>query len=62
MATSAIVMMCIGCIGLWGGCAFSISIAMRHSKKGKIPPKRIRTQKNGLSSFVRQTVFLMMYG
>ena len=45
MATSAIVMMCIGCIGLWGGCAFSISIAMRHSKKRKIPPKRIRTQK-----------------
>lgn len=35
MATSAIVMMCIGCIGLWGGCAFSISIAMRHSKKKK---------------------------
>lgn len=33
MSTSAIIMMLIGCIGLWGGCAFSIVLAMRHSKK-----------------------------
>lgn len=33
MSVSAIVMMLIGCIGLWGGCAFSIAIAMKHSKK-----------------------------
>lgn len=33
MSTSAIVMMLIGCIGLWGGCAVAIAIAMKHSKK-----------------------------
>lgn len=35
MTASAVVMMCIGCIGLWGGCAVSILIAMKHSKKNK---------------------------
>ncbi len=29
MTTSAIVMMVIGCVGLWGGCALSISYAAR---------------------------------
>lgn len=33
MSTSAIVMMLIGCIGLWGGCALAIGIAMKHTKK-----------------------------
>lgn len=33
MSTGAIVMMLIGCIGLWGGCAFAISVALRHNKK-----------------------------
>ncbi len=33
MSTSAIVMMLIGCIGLWGGCALAISIAIRYNKK-----------------------------
>lgn len=33
MSTSAIVMMLIGCIGLWGGCITAITIAMKHSKK-----------------------------
>ncbi|MCQ4638349.1 methionine/alanine import family NSS transporter small subunit [Anaerovorax odorimutans] len=33
MSTGAIIMMLIGCIGLWGGCAFSIAYAFRHSKK-----------------------------
>lgn len=33
MSTSAIVMMLVGCIGLWGGCALSIAIAIKHSKK-----------------------------
>lgn len=33
MSTSAIIMMLVGCIGLWGGCALSIAIAIKHSKK-----------------------------
>lgn len=33
MSTSAIVMMLIGCIGLWGGCGVAIAIAMKHSKR-----------------------------
>lgn len=33
MSTSAIIMMLIGCIGLWGGCGVSIAIAMKHSKR-----------------------------
>ena len=33
MNTSAIIMMLIGCGGLWGGCAVAVSIAMKHSKK-----------------------------
>ncbi len=33
MSTGAIVMMLIGCIGLWGGCGVAIAIAMKHSKK-----------------------------
>ncbi len=60
MATSAIVMMCIGCIGLWGGCAFSISIAMRHSKKERFLRKELGLKKHGLSWFIRQTVFFMI--
>lgn len=33
MSTSAIIMMLIGCIGLWGGCGLSIAIAMKHSRR-----------------------------
>ena len=33
MSTGAIIMMLIGCIGLWGGCALAITIAFKHSKK-----------------------------
>ena len=35
MSTGAIVMMLIGCIGLWGGFALSVGIAIRHGKKEK---------------------------
>lgn len=35
MSTSAIIMMLIGCIGLWGGFALSVGIAIRHGKKAK---------------------------
>lgn len=35
MSTGAIIMMLIGCIGLWGGCALAISIAVKHSKNGQ---------------------------
>ena len=35
MGTSAIIMMLIGCIGLWGGFALSVGIAIRHSMKEK---------------------------
>lgn len=30
MPVSAIIMMIIGCGGLWGGCAVAISIALKH--------------------------------
>ena len=33
MSTSAIIMMCIACIGLWGGIAVSLSIMMKHNAK-----------------------------
>ena len=33
MSTSAIIMMIIGCVGLWGGCAVACAIAIRHGKK-----------------------------
>ncbi len=32
MSTGAIVMMVVGCAGLWGGCAVAISIAIKNSK------------------------------
>lgn len=32
MPTSAIIMMIIGCGGLWGGCAISLLIALKHKK------------------------------
>ena len=35
MSTSAIILMVIGCVGLWGGFAVSCAIAFRHSKKEK---------------------------
>ena len=35
MSTGAIIMMIIGCGGLWGGCAVAVTIAMKHSKKEK---------------------------
>ncbi len=35
MSTGAIVMMLIGCVGLWGGCAVAIAIAMKHAKNGE---------------------------
>ena len=40
MSTSAIIMMLIGCIGLWGGCALAITVAMRHSKKEQNAKKK----------------------
>lgn len=33
MSTGAIAMMIIGCVGLWGGCALAISIAVKNSVK-----------------------------
>ena len=30
MSTSAIIMMVVGCAGLWGGLAVSLAIAMKH--------------------------------
>lgn len=35
MSTSAIVLMAVGCIGLWGGFAVSCAIAFKSSKKEK---------------------------
>lgn len=35
MSTSAIIMMIIGCGGLWGGFIATIIIAMKHGKKEK---------------------------
>ena len=35
MSTGAIIMMLVACIGLWGGCAVSIGISMKHSKKNR---------------------------
>lgn len=35
MSTSAIVMMIIGCVGLWGGFAVSVGIAIKSNKKDK---------------------------
>ncbi len=31
MSTGAIIMMLIGCVGLWGGCAVAIAIAIKHA-------------------------------
>ncbi|MEG0830274.1 MAG: methionine/alanine import family NSS transporter small subunit [Anaerovoracaceae bacterium] len=33
MSTGAIVMMVIGCVGLWGGCAAAVIFAIRYGKK-----------------------------
>lgn len=33
MSVGAIIMMVIGCGGLWGGCAVAITIAIKNSKK-----------------------------
>lgn len=35
MSTSAIVMMVIGCVGLWGGFALSCGIAIKKSRGDK---------------------------
>lgn len=35
MSIGAMVMMLIGCVGLWGGCALSCVIAYKHSKKNE---------------------------
>ncbi|MFQ8602887.1 MAG: methionine/alanine import family NSS transporter small subunit [Anaerovoracaceae bacterium] len=35
MSTGAIIMMIIGCGGLWGGFALSCIIAIKHGKKDK---------------------------
>ncbi|MCI5898042.1 MAG: MetS family NSS transporter small subunit [Anaerovoracaceae bacterium] len=32
MSTGAIVLMIIGCGALWGGCAISLAIALKHRK------------------------------
>ena len=33
MSASAIVMMCIACVGLWGGCALFLGIMMKAKEK-----------------------------
>lgn len=33
MSTAAIVMMCIACVGLWGGFAVAVGIAIKASRK-----------------------------
>lgn len=33
MNTSAIIMMIIGCGGLWGGCIYAVYLASKKSKK-----------------------------
>lgn len=33
MSASAIIMMCIACIGLWGGCAVSLAFMMKKNKE-----------------------------
>ena len=35
MSTSAIIMMIIGCVGLWGGFAVSCGIYFKHSRQQK---------------------------
>jgi len=35
MSTSAIIMMCVACIGLWGGIAVSMAIMFKSDKKRK---------------------------
>ncbi|WP_333859503.1 MetS family NSS transporter small subunit [Clostridium sp.] len=36
MNTGAIIMMIIGCGGLWGGFLVAVSIALKHSKAKKV--------------------------
>ena len=36
MSTSAIILMIIGCAGLWGGFGVSCAIAFKHGQKRKI--------------------------
>lgn len=35
MSTGAIIMMIIGCGGLWGGCAVALFLASKHKKAGR---------------------------
>lgn len=35
MSASAIVMMIVACVGLWGGAGLSLAIMMKHDKKNK---------------------------
>ena len=35
MSTGAIIMMIIGCVGLWGGFGLSCAIAFKHNRKEK---------------------------
>ena len=35
MSTSAIILMIIGCAGIWGGFGVSCAIAFKHSRKEK---------------------------
>lgn len=35
MSTGAIIMMVIGCVGLWGGFAVACGIQFKHSKREK---------------------------
>ena len=41
MSASAIVMMCIACVGLWGGCAVSLAFMLK--KKKQNADKQIQT-------------------
>lgn len=44
MSGSAIVMMLIGCIGLWGGCGLSIAIAMKHSRRKAAEADKVKEE------------------
>lgn len=33
MSAGAIIMMCIACVGLWGGCAVSLALMLKKKKE-----------------------------
>ena len=50
MSASAIVMMCIACIGLWGGIAVSLTIMMKANKRRALQAVAdgVKTQKESV--------------